>query len=72
MLGEDAQQLAGVPHSRGGGRVGHRWGGPRARSASTAAMFPSIARVCVALTAMNFRYRPGRRRRRRTGLVAGP
>ena len=26
MLGEDAQQLAGVPHSRGGGRVGHRWG----------------------------------------------
>src|SRR4029450_538823 len=26
MLGEDAQQLAGAPHSRGGGRVGHRWG----------------------------------------------
>jgi putative transposase len=26
MLREDAEQLAGVPHSRGGGRVGHRWG----------------------------------------------
>src|ERR1700694_2658752 len=26
MLCEDAQQLAGTPHSRGGGRVGHRWG----------------------------------------------
>jgi len=26
MLCEDAQRLAGVPHSRGGGRVGHRWG----------------------------------------------
>jgi putative transposase len=26
MLREDAQQLTGTPHSRGGGRVGHRWG----------------------------------------------
>jgi hypothetical protein len=26
MLCEDAQQLAGMPHNRGGGRVGHRWG----------------------------------------------
>jgi hypothetical protein len=26
MLCEDAQQLAGAPHSRSGGRVGHRWG----------------------------------------------
>ena len=26
MLREDAQQLAGAPHSRGGGRVGYRWG----------------------------------------------
>src|SRR5438094_10499094 len=26
MLCEDAQQLAGAPHGRGGGRVGHRWG----------------------------------------------
>ena len=26
LLCEDAQQLAGMPHSRDGGRVGHRWG----------------------------------------------
>ena len=26
MLGEDAEQLAGAPHSRGGSRLGHRWG----------------------------------------------
>jgi hypothetical protein len=26
MLREDAQQLTGAPHRRGGGRVGHRWG----------------------------------------------
>jgi hypothetical protein len=25
MLREDAQQLSGAPHRRGGGRVGHRW-----------------------------------------------
>src|SRR5438034_8079743 len=26
MLCEDTQQLAGAPHNRGGGRIGHRWG----------------------------------------------
>src|SRR5215471_8350189 len=26
MLREDAEQLAGAPHSRSGNRVGHRWG----------------------------------------------
>jgi len=26
MLSEDAEQLAGAPHSRSEGRVGHRWG----------------------------------------------
>jgi hypothetical protein len=26
MLRDDGQQLTGAPHSRGGGRVGHRWG----------------------------------------------
>ena len=26
MLCEDARQLTGEPHSRDGGRVGHRWG----------------------------------------------
>ena len=31
MLWEDAQQLAGAPHSRGGGRVGHRWGRTRGK-----------------------------------------
>jgi putative transposase len=31
MLCEDAQQLAGAPHSRGGGRVGHRWGGTKGK-----------------------------------------
>jgi putative transposase len=31
MLCEDAQQLAGAPHSRGGGRAGHRWGGTRGK-----------------------------------------
>jgi hypothetical protein len=38
MLCEDAQELAGMPHSRDGGRVGHRGAGPRARSASMAAI----------------------------------
>ncbi len=46
--------------------------GPRARSASTVAMLQSIARGCVALMAMNYRCRPGRRHRLRTGLVTGP
>src|SRR5256885_3563730 len=26
MLCDDAQQLAGAPHNRGRGRIGHRWG----------------------------------------------
>jgi putative transposase len=26
MAREDAQQLTGTPHSRGGGRIDHRWG----------------------------------------------
>jgi len=30
MLCEDAQRLAGAPHSRGGGRIGHRWGRTKA------------------------------------------
>jgi hypothetical protein len=32
MLREDAQQLTGAPHRRGGGRVGHRWGTPEGKS----------------------------------------
>ena len=31
MLCEDAQRLAGPRHSRGGGRVGHRWGRTRGK-----------------------------------------
>lgn len=31
MLCEDAEQLAGTLHSRGGGRVGHRWGRTRGK-----------------------------------------
>ena len=45
---------------------------PRARSASMAAILRFIARGYVASTAMNFRYRLGRRQHRpRTGLAAG-
>src|SRR5262249_29535777 len=32
MLCEDAQQLTGAPHNRGGGRVGHRCGRPKGRT----------------------------------------
>ncbi len=57
-----------MPHSRDERHVRPPLGPrPRARSASMAAMLPSIARGYVALTAMNFHYRPGRRRRP-TGL----
>ncbi len=31
MLCEDARRLAGAPHSRGGGRIGHRWGRTRGK-----------------------------------------
>jgi putative transposase len=31
MLCDDARRLAGAPHSRGGGRVGHRWGRTRGK-----------------------------------------
>jgi hypothetical protein len=73
MLCEDAQQLAGAPHRRGGGRVGHRWGRTRGKigfhGGKVAVHRPRSTR---ASTAMKLRCRPGRRRRPRTGLVAGP
>ena len=72
MLCEDAQELAGKPHSRGGDRVGQRWGRTKGKMASTAARLRSVARGCVAMTAMSLRCRPGWRRRPRTGLAAGP
>ena len=71
MLCEDAQQLAGAPHSRGGGALATAGAEPRARSASMAARLPCIGRGCAATTAMRLRCRPGRRRRPRTGLAAG-
>src|SRR5215216_4600942 len=62
MLREDAQQLAGVPHSRREDRVGQRWAEPRARSDFMGARLRCIARGCAASTALNLRCRPGRRR----------
>src|SRR5437588_9651513 len=44
MLCEDAQQLAGTPHNRGGGRVGHRWGGTRGKMGSQVARLPGHGR----------------------------
>src|SRR5262245_14535229 len=32
MLCDDAQQLAGAPHNRGGSRIGHRWGRTKGKS----------------------------------------
>ena len=72
MLCEDTQRLAGAPHSRGGGRVGHRWGRTKGKIGFHGGNVAVHAHVCVALKAMKFRYRPGRRRRPRTGLAAGP
>src|SRR5712671_6496629 len=71
MLCEDAQQLAGTPHNRGGGRVGHRWGRTKGKIGLVARL-PCIARGCAVTTAMSSRWRPGRRHRPRTGLAAGP
>jgi len=72
LLCEDAQQLAGICRIAGMEAASATAGaGPRARSASMAAMLRFIARGYVALTAMNFRYRLGRRHRPRTGLAAG-
>ena len=73
MLCEDAQRLAGahriVAVEAASVTAGAR---PKARSASMAARLPCIARGCAASTATNFRCRPGRRHRLRTGLVTGP
>ena len=72
MLCEDAQQLAGAPHSRGGGRVGHRWGRTKGKigfhGGEVAVHRPQLA----ATTATSLRCRPGQRRKPRTGLAAGP
>src|SRR2546429_9336965 len=73
MLCEDAQQLAGTPHNRGGSRASATAGaGPREKSVSMVARLPCIAPGCAVTTAMKLRCRPGRRHRPRTGLAAGP
>ena len=63
MLCEDAQQLAGAPHSRGGGRVGHRCGKIGFHGGKVAVHRPRVR---------GLRRRPGRQRRPTTGLAAGP
>src|SRR5215813_10933293 len=72
MLCGDAQQLTGAPHNRGGGRVGHRWVGPRERSVSMVERLLCIARGCAVTTAMKSCCPPGGRHRRKAGLAAGP
>src|ERR1700730_14681174 len=57
MLREDRQQLTCAPHSRGGGRVGHRWGTTEGK----------IGRGCAASMVMKLRCLAVRRRRTRTG-----
>ena len=72
MLCEDARQLAGAPHNRSGGRVGHRWGRTKGKIGFHGGKLPCIARGCAVTTAMKLRCRPGGRHRRKTGLAAGP
>ena len=62
MLRQDAQRLTGAPHSRGGGRAGHRWGTTEGK----------IGFHGGKAMVMKLRCRAGRRRRPRTGLAAGP
>jgi putative transposase len=71
MLCEDAQQLAGTPHNRGGGRVGHRWGRTKGKIGFHGGKVVA-SRGCAVTTAMKLCCRPGRRHRPRTGLAAGP
>jgi hypothetical protein len=60
MLCEDAQQLAGTPHNRGGGRVGHCQGRERmSGSSSLAAISTPTRRICSTCCAR--RERPRRR-----------
>ena len=72
MLRQDAQQLTGAPHSRSGGRAGHRWGTTEGKIGFPAAKLRCIGRGYAASMVMKLRCRAGRRRRPRTGLAAGP
>src|SRR5262245_44778578 len=71
MLCEDAQELAGKSHSRGGDRVGQRWGRTKGKIGFHGGKITVRRPGCVAMTAMSLRCRPGRRRKPRTGLAAG-
>ena len=44
MLCEDARQLAGAPHYRGAGRVGHRWGRTKGKIVRCRRQHPRRAR----------------------------
>src|SRR4029453_16509933 len=72
MLCEDARQLAGAPHHRGGGRVGHRWGRTKGKIGFHGGKVVVHRPRGAVMAAMKLRCRPGRRHRPRTGLAAGP
>src|SRR5262245_62876639 len=54
--------IAGAPHNRGGGRVGHRWGRTK-RKIGFHGGTVVVYRGCAVTTAMKLRCRPGRRYR---------
>jgi hypothetical protein len=45
MSPEDAQRLAGTPHNRGGGRVGHRWGRTKRKILSPRTMISTASQL---------------------------
>src|SRR5215471_4160685 len=63
MLCEDARQLAGARHSRGGGRIGYRWGRTKGKIGFHGGKVAVHRRGCAVTTAMKLRCRPGRRHR---------
>ena len=62
MLCEDAQQLAGTPHNRGGGRVGHRWGRTKGKigfhGGKVAVVQAGTRRHCVKAQGLDVSLRP--------------
>ena len=72
MLREDGRQLTGAPHSRGGGRVGHRWGTTEGKIGFHGGKVTVHRPRGAASMVTKLRCRAGRRRRPRTGLAAGP
>jgi putative transposase len=72
MLCEDAQQLAGEPHSRVGSRIGQRWGRTQGKISFHGGRVAVRRPRVRSYDAMSLRCRLGARRRPRTGLTAGP